>query len=89
MANEYEDQFVQYSRITIVEARPYVAGEDMTNILVIPGTEPKEGDMIARNPRDRDEQWLMPHGEFTTNFESVAESRGAPKTAAKPARKEF
>lgn len=84
-----EDQFVQYSRITIVEMRPYVEGEDMTNVYVDPVLvehgHPEEGDMIARNPRDRDEMWLMTRENFSTNFETMAEARGAPKAGAKPA----
>lgn len=85
---EYEDQFVQYSRITIVEMRPFVVGEDMTNIYVDPVLvehgHPEEGDMIARNPRDRDEMWLMTRENFSTNFETIAEARGGPKVGSKP-----
>jgi hypothetical protein len=91
MADEYEDQFVNYSRITIVEMRPYVIGEDMTNVYVDAALaehgHPKEGDMIARNPRDRGEQWLMTKENFSANFETMAEARGAPQgVAGKPAR---
>jgi hypothetical protein len=84
-----EEDFVYYSRITMVEMRPYVAGEDMTNIYVdvvyADKGHPKEGDMIARNPKDRDELWLITGESFAVDFESLAESRGAPKSQAKPA----
>ena len=97
MTDAYEDQFTQYSRITIVEMRPYVVGEDMTSIYVDAALaehgHPKEGDMIARNPRDRDEMWLMTKENFSANFETIAEARGVKTPAAKPAprppRKEF
>lgn len=83
-----EDQFQNYSRITVVEMRPYVVDEDMTDIYVdavlAEHGHPKEGDMIARNPRDRDEMWLMTRENFVSNFETMAQARGAPKAGAKP-----
>lgn len=79
-----EEDFKDYFRIQNVEARPYVVDEDMTDIVVGEGMIPKEGDMIARNPRNRDVLWLMPKEVFETNFEGMAQARGAPKADAKP-----
>jgi hypothetical protein len=58
-----------------VEMRPYVAGEDITKVAVFPGDKaagsPKAGDMIARNTRGPDQQWLVPADEFQHEFEAV------------------
>lgn len=32
---------------------------------------PKIGDMIARNPKNHDDQWLVSEQYFTDNFESI------------------
>ena len=69
------DQFKQYRRKQIAELRPYVAGEDMTGVNV--GAEdakagsPKAGDMIARNPKNHDDRWLVAAAYFADNFEPV------------------
>jgi hypothetical protein len=55
------------------ELRPYVTGEDMAGISVshvdAANGSPKEGDMIARNPVNHDDQWLVAKQYFTDNFE--------------------
>ena len=55
----------------------------MTDIVVGEGMIPKEGDMIARNPATGS-VWLIPKEVFETNFEGMAQARGAPKADAKP-----
>lgn len=68
-------EFKQYRRRQIAELRPYVPGEDMTGISVSSVDEkagsPKEGDMIARNPRNHADQWLVNAEYFKDNFESL------------------
>jgi len=32
---------------------------------------PKPGDMIARNPHNHDDQWLITADYFTANFEAI------------------
>ena len=67
--------FKQYRRTQIAELRPYVPGEDMTRISIsAPDREngsPKPGDMIARNPANHDDQWLVAKAYFEKNFEEV------------------
>jgi hypothetical protein len=65
--------FTKYRRSQIAELRPYRAGDDMTRVSVsAPDKEagsPKDGDMIARNPKNHDDQWLVAAQYFADNFE--------------------
>jgi hypothetical protein len=69
------DKFRQYWRKQIAELREYEPGEDMTGISVSEvdkaNGSPKIGDMIARNPKNRDDQWLVSAEYFRANFEAV------------------
>lgn len=69
-------EFVRYRRSQIAELRPYVGGEDMAGISIsAPDREagsPKAGDMIARNPKNHHDQWLVAAQYFADNFEPVA-----------------
>jgi hypothetical protein len=56
--------------------RPYLAGETLDERVSISATDrdagsPKEGDMIARNPDDHDDQWLVSKEYFEANFEPL------------------
>ena len=67
--------FRRYRRKQISELRPYVAGEDIEHVSVsgadrINGS-PKDGDMIARNPANHKDQWLVAAGYFAANFEEL------------------
>ena len=67
--------FKRYRRKQIAELRPYTPQEDMTGISVSPedikAGSPKVGDMIARNPRNHNDQWLVAAKYFRSNFEPV------------------
>lgn len=67
--------FRQYRRKQIAELRPYSPGESLTGVSVADvdrkGGSPKEGDMIARNPKNHDDQWLVAAQYFADNFEPV------------------
>jgi hypothetical protein len=68
-------EFKQYRRKQIAEIRPYEEGENLTKVSV--GAEdrkkgsPRLGDMIARNPNDHEDQWLISEEYFTTNFDPL------------------
>jgi hypothetical protein len=68
-------EFKQYQRKNIAEIRPYVPGEDMTGISIAAvdsmNGSPKAGDMIARNPADHKDQWLLAMDYFAENFEPL------------------
>lgn len=65
--------FMKYRRVQIAELRPYVPGEDLERVSIsAPDKEagsPKLGDMIARNPKNHDDQWLVAMQYFADNFE--------------------
>lgn len=62
-----------YRRTGLSEMRPYVAGDDMTGVSVSEpdraAGSPKPGDMIARNPKNRADQWLVAKAYFEANLE--------------------
>ncbi len=66
-------EFKQYRRKQIAELRPYVPGETLSERVSISAADqeagsPKEGDMIARNPINHDDQWLVAKAYFEANF---------------------
>lgn len=67
-----ERQFGQYRRIQIAELAPYQDGEDINGVSVstedLVAGSPKAGDMIARNPKNHDDQWLVAEQYFKDNF---------------------
>ncbi len=67
--------FTQYRRKQIAELRPYVQGESMEGISIsAPDKEagsPQAGDMIARNPKNHVDLWLVSAQYFKDNFEPV------------------
>jgi hypothetical protein len=67
--------FQQYVRKQIAELRPYVPGEAMDGVSISDpdrnAGSPKEGDMIARNPKNHDDQWLVAAQYFADNFEPI------------------
>lgn len=67
-------EFKKYRRKQIAELRPYVQGEDLTEKVSVSledhnAGSPKEGDMIARNPKNHNDQWLVAAQYFADNFE--------------------
>ena len=66
-------QFTKWRRRQIAELRPWTEGDDMSRVSVsAPDKEagsPKPGDMIARNPKNHDDQWLVAAQYFADNFE--------------------
>ena len=65
----------QYRRKQIAELRAWMPGDDMSNVSIsAPDREagsPKLGDMIARNPKNHDDQWLVAEQYFMDNFERI------------------
>lgn len=70
--------FKNYRRTNIAEMRPHVAGEDMTNISVsnpdkLNGGPDADRGMVARNPKNHDDQWYVARKYFEDNFEELVE----------------
>jgi hypothetical protein len=71
-----KDEFKRYRRKQIAELRPYVPGEKLDERVSISAADreagsPKDGDMIARNPSDHKDQWLVSKEYFAANFEPI------------------
>jgi len=70
------NEFKQYRRSQIAELRYYVEGETLDSKVSISQADrnagsPKVGDMIARNPKNYDDQWLVAAQYFKDNFEPI------------------
>lgn len=65
--------FQQYRRKQIAELRQWRDGDDMTAVSVsaedTKAGSPRAGDMIARNPKNHADQWLVAAAYFADNFE--------------------
>jgi hypothetical protein len=69
-------KFTYYRRRQIAELRPWEPGDDMSGVSISQpdrdAGSPKQGDMIARNPKNHADQWLVAAQYFADNFEPVA-----------------
>jgi len=67
--------FQQYRRKQIAKLRPYILGESLEDVSISQvdreAGSPKIGDMIARNPKDHADQWLVSAQYFSDNFEPI------------------
>jgi hypothetical protein len=66
--------FAVYRKTTIAHARPYVVGDDLSNVITSPEAiaagSPKEGDWIVRDPMDHlATQVLVTEQYFRNNYE--------------------
>lgn len=68
-------EFKQYRRKQIAELRRFEPGENLIGVSVsAPDREagsPKAGDMIARNPKNHADKWLVAAQYFADNFEEI------------------
>jgi len=65
-------EFKQYRKKALVEARPYIPGEALDGVTVNPkdtdAGSPKAGDMIARQPHDHSDSWLIAATAFASTY---------------------
>ncbi len=66
--------FKKYIRKQIAELRHYQEGEQLSERVSVSQADkeagsPKIGDMIARNPKNHEDQWLISKQYFEDNFE--------------------
>jgi hypothetical protein len=68
-------EFTKYRRTQVAEMRHYKPGEDLELVALSPEDKkagsPKAGDMIARNPANPNDQWLVAAAYFAANFEPI------------------
>lgn len=67
--------WAKYTRTGTAEARPFVPGETLGRNVSVSAADllagsPKPGDMIARNPENHEDQWLIAKDYFEANFAS-------------------
>jgi hypothetical protein len=79
-----EEAFRQFKRRDFAELRPYEEGDDIDDVSVSTADRrngsPKKGDMIARNPDDHSDQWLVARKFFRKHY--VSEAGGSGYSAA-------
>ena len=79
-------EFKKYQRKGLSEMRPFLNGEiiSVMDISISPedlaNGSPKLGDMIARNPLNHKDQWLVAEKYFNENLELVYENAKVKKT---------
>ncbi len=69
-------EFKQYRRKQIAELRPFTPSEVLSDRVSVSAADreagsPKLGDMIARNPKNHEDQWLVAAQYFSDNFEEA------------------
>lgn len=68
-------EFKQYRRTQIAEMAPVEQFKDLTDVSISkPDKEagsPKQGDMVARNPKNHADKWLVAAQYFADNFEEI------------------
>ncbi len=66
-------EFKEYKRKSVSEMRPFIKGEVLEEVSVSDEDKlngsPKVGDMIARNPKNHLDQWLVAEKYFKDNLE--------------------
>jgi hypothetical protein len=66
-------EWKQYKRKGLSEMRPYREGEDVAGVSISDqdreAGSPRTGDMIARNPNNHLDQWLVAQKYFDDNLE--------------------
>lgn len=67
--------FKRYRRTQIAEMAPWEPGFDMSDVSVSKPDQragsPKAGDMIARNPKNHADMWLVAKQYFADNYEPI------------------
>jgi len=70
-------EYKQYRRkqVAEIELRAYQHGDDLSGVSISDvdrnAGSPKSGDMIARNPRNHADKWLVAADYFADNYEAV------------------
>jgi len=64
--------YKKYQRTNISEMRPFKKGEKLKNVSISAPDKlngsPKVGDMIARNPKNHNDKWLVAKKYYKDNF---------------------
>jgi hypothetical protein len=74
-----------FRRTGLSEMRPYVPGEDLSQVSVSKEDTPELGGMIARNPRNHADQWYVSKKYFEENLESADSEKSLTVTSVSDA----
>ncbi len=78
MPDERSYLWLKYQRTNLAEMTAWREGFDMSGVSVSEvdrnNGSPKPGDMIARNPTNHDDKWLVAYNYFISNFAIAAKS---------------
>jgi len=65
--------YKEYTRTNIAEMRPYKKGDQLKGVSISDADKkngsPKVGDMIARNPKNHNDKWLVAKKYYKDNFQ--------------------
>ena len=65
-------EYRQYRRVQIAEMAEWRPGMELDHVSIsdadLKAGSPKKGDMIARNPKNHDDKWLVSAEYFRDNF---------------------
>ena len=61
--------FQPYRKKGVTWLRFYLPGEDLTGVSVSAEDTPEDGGMIARNPKNHDDQWYVAKQYVADNYE--------------------
>lgn len=69
-------EFKKYIIEQVAELREFEEGEQLPKLVSVSQADllngsPKKGDMIRRNPKNHDDQWLVAEEYFKNNFKSM------------------
>lgn len=79
------DGWTHFKRKGLSEMRPYIPGEDLSDVSVSPQDTPEAGGMIARNPANHADRWYVAKKYFEENLEPASPSTTLPPLEALPA----
>lgn len=75
MTSKYRSTFRRYRRKQTAELTAWHPAFDMTDVSISEedrkAGSPREGDMIARNPANHRDRWLVGAAYFLANFEPI------------------
>ena len=66
-------EYKNYRKKLLQPMRPYILGEDLSNVSISTPDIPGEGGMIAVNPNDPKDQWYVAKKFYEDNYELVEE----------------
>jgi len=63
-----DERFSMYRKKNVQPMRPYIPGEDLSNVSVNVEDTPEEGGMIAVNPANEQDRWYVAKKFFLDNY---------------------